>query len=412
VPRTCIICGKRAGSREHTFPAALGGRRTNKGIYCGPHNQAFSPLAAIIAEQMKSINALLAVRPDHRDRAEPFHYTSPEGEELIIFDGTFRSAVPDATRGDRPHHVRLGLGGPEGLRAITYIALTFFAHYFRDHARHGGLDVVKSFVQGSGDNTFVWWEGLDKTAMLPANPFAFGHTIVVMTAAASQEPTVFVSLFQSFHFGVRLGELSGLADKSVVVFIDPQADHPPDDIQEHRFDAVLMPLVRPDPIHAHLERNIQERVVEQAFFELLAKIERWKFDREMEPVRVRLNAARGTAAEALVNEIRAVLEEETSRVHRLIRYVGNRFIETKQHKPLAQPVIQHLQTIMARDPTDPARLTSAAEDLTIRCMLALTKNLGQRLVQRDITLDDLWDVFSSGPGAGIVGELMFASFTR
>jgi hypothetical protein len=30
--KTCIICGKAAGSQEHVFPAVLGGRRTNKGI--------------------------------------------------------------------------------------------------------------------------------------------------------------------------------------------------------------------------------------------------------------------------------------------------------------------------------------------------------------------------------------------
>jgi hypothetical protein len=42
MPRTCIICGNRAGSAEHIFPAGLGGRRTNRGIYCGPHNNGFS----------------------------------------------------------------------------------------------------------------------------------------------------------------------------------------------------------------------------------------------------------------------------------------------------------------------------------------------------------------------------------
>jgi hypothetical protein len=47
MPKTCIICGKRAGSHEHTFPAALGGRRTNKGSYCGLHNNGFSSLAKI-----------------------------------------------------------------------------------------------------------------------------------------------------------------------------------------------------------------------------------------------------------------------------------------------------------------------------------------------------------------------------
>jgi hypothetical protein len=43
-------------------------------------------------------------------------------------------------------------------------------------------------------------------------------------------------------------------------------------------------------------------------------------------------------------------------------------------------------------------------------MLALAGELGQRLMQGDLTMDDLWDVFSSGPGAGIDGDLMFEQF--
>jgi hypothetical protein len=283
MPRTCIICGKRAGSREHTFPAVLGGRRTNKGIYCGTHNQGFAGLAAIIGSQLKAINALLAVRPDHRDRAEPFPYTSPEGEALIIFDGTVRGANPNVPLGNR--HVQLNLGGGEGLRAVAYIVLTFFAHHFRDHARHGGLDALKDFVQGRGDNVFAWWERPETAALLPANPFAFGHTILLMTSAETQTPTALVSFFGGLHFGVQLGTLSGLADASVVVFIDPQAERPPHDIQEQKSDAVLLPLARPNPMHAHLERNIGEGTAQRALQDLLHRIERWTFERDMEPVR-------------------------------------------------------------------------------------------------------------------------------
>jgi hypothetical protein len=218
MPKTCIICGGRAGSREHTFPAALGGRRTNKGIYCGLHNQGFSHLAKIITQQLKSINALLAVRPDHEDSAEPFDYTSPEGEQLVIFDGSVKRATPGTT--DNDPHVQLNLGGPDGLRSIAYIALTFFAHHFQDYARHSGLDAIKAFLLENGDNTFVWWESPHAAAPLPSNPFPFGHTIALMTSATTQEATAFVSLFQSLNFGIHLGTLSGLTDKSVVVFID------------------------------------------------------------------------------------------------------------------------------------------------------------------------------------------------
>ena len=408
--KTCIICSKPGGSHEHAFPAALGGRRTNKGIYCGPHNNGFSSLAKIISEQLKAINSLLAVRPDHKDSAEPMVYTSPEGEQLIIFDGAVRRATPDPSSGDRSVHVKLNLGGPHGLQAIGYIALTFFARHFQAHARHVGLDAFKGFVLGKGDNSFVWWERPDKRSALPPNPFPFGHTIVLMTSA-SQEATAFVSLFQSLHFGIHLGKLSGLTDKSVVVFINPQADKAPDDIEEHKRDAVLIPLVRPEPMHAHLERNIRERATEAALQELLGKIERWRFEKEMAPALTRLNAGRGPPAARLLGEVKTVVEEQTSRVYRLMCHVGLGFIEREVRNPIARPVVQHIQAMIARNPADPGKLTPAAEDCAVRCMLALIEDLGSRLTQREITMQDLWDIFSSGPGAGIVGKVMFAPFS-
>ncbi|HCV74065.1 MAG TPA: hypothetical protein DHE23_26710 [Agrobacterium sp.] len=146
-----------AGSREHVFPASLGGRRTNKQIYCGPHNNGFGPLANIIAQQLKPVNALLAVRHDRADRAEPFIYEGPNGEKLRLFAGTVEPAnkTPDETGTLR---VQLSLGGPDGLRAIAYIALTFFAHHFQEFARLEQLGPIKDFLLGTAVNDYVWWE--------------------------------------------------------------------------------------------------------------------------------------------------------------------------------------------------------------------------------------------------------------
>lgn len=85
MPRKCIICDKRAGSREHIFPASLGGRRVNKGIYCGCHNNGFSPYAVILSDQLVAINALLGVRPDHSDKPRALTTINPsDGQEYLI----------------------------------------------------------------------------------------------------------------------------------------------------------------------------------------------------------------------------------------------------------------------------------------------------------------------------------------
>lgn len=247
-------------------------------------------------------------------------------------------------------------------------------------------------------------------ATLPPNPFPFGHTIVLMSSATTHEATAFISLFQSLHFGIHLGTLSRLTDKSVVVFIDPQADKAPGDIEEQKNDIVLLTLLKPNPVHAHLESNIREGVGQHSLQELLNKIERWKFDKDMAAVLVRFNAARELPPDRLVGEIATIVEEQTNRVYRLMKYVASEFIAAQNSNSALQPVVRHIKALIERDAAIPSTLTPAAEDCAIRCVLALVKDLCKRLAQRDITMDDLWDVFSSGHGAGIVGEIMFAPF--
>jgi hypothetical protein len=73
--RTCIICGGPTGSREHIFPAALGGRRPNKGIYCDNHNNAYAPLAGIISGQLALFNARIGVAGDRSSETIPVTMT-------------------------------------------------------------------------------------------------------------------------------------------------------------------------------------------------------------------------------------------------------------------------------------------------------------------------------------------------
>ena len=99
--RTCIICGGPTGSREHIFPAALGGRRTNKGIYCGAHNEAYSGLAGIITEQLAFFNAQLGVVGDHADKPTSVTMTDvASGQEIEMRDGQVRFKSPQ-TRSEK-----------------------------------------------------------------------------------------------------------------------------------------------------------------------------------------------------------------------------------------------------------------------------------------------------------------------
>ncbi|MGC0916661.1 hypothetical protein [Pantoea agglomerans] len=191
--KTCIVCGNTAGSGEHVFPASLGGRRVNSGIYCSRHDNSYSGLVSEIADQLDFINAYLGVRPDHSKNpktayalhkltgetvsfsAEGINFTKPRilsrtaiGDHEQVYLGfpnhqsvkKFITAME--TKGysfsllskpiQRPYitdvlHFKRSFGGPCGLGAIAYIAQTFFAQEFPEIARTEALSDFIHYTQ-------------------------------------------------------------------------------------------------------------------------------------------------------------------------------------------------------------------------------------------------------------------------
>jgi hypothetical protein len=190
---TCIVCGQAAGSGEHVFPAALGGRRTNKNIYCTKHDNGYSSLVGDLANQMDVLNSRLGVVPDHSyDVKSVLARDANTGEELrlsvkessftaprvisqqqagngVLMNMSFpdREAMKqwlaeqkakglDVTPLQKPdersyflgevHHQRR-FGGPCGLGAVAYVAQTFLAQTFPDLARSGDVAQFIAYTQ-------------------------------------------------------------------------------------------------------------------------------------------------------------------------------------------------------------------------------------------------------------------------
>lgn len=190
---TCIVCGQAAGSGEHVFPASLGGRRTNKNIYCTKHDNGYSGLVADLANQFDVLNAMLGVVPDHSDDVKSVLARDKNtGEELRISvkESSFttprvisQEPVANGTRmemafpnreamnawlaeqkangvsitplqkaHERPyilgeiHHQRR-FGGPCGLGAVAYVTQTFLAQAFPDLARSGDVAQFIAYTQ-------------------------------------------------------------------------------------------------------------------------------------------------------------------------------------------------------------------------------------------------------------------------
>ncbi len=351
------------------------------------------------------VNALLGVRPDHSNRPRVLNVQSQTGEPLIVSTGVVKRADPSHANSSERMHLQLKLGGPEGLQAVGYVALTFFAHYFRDEARQRGMEPLKDFIQGQGENDFVWWESDTTTRSLPNNPFAFGHTIILMTSSASGRAAALLSLFQCLTFGVHLGVIERALDRTITVFIDPHADHPPADIQETMVEKLGLNLIKPEPMQAHLERLVVEGHGQNLLKDLFARIERWHFGREMDASLARLNAAAGLSARRKLDEIRKVVEEQRTRVYRLMRYVANDFTEKYSNNPLFEPIVSSLQAFtQLNDEGD--GLSEESEIPFALAMAAIIRDLSSRLSGVPLTMDDLWLLFSGGEGAAIVGKEM------
>lgn len=175
------------------FPASLGGRRTNKGIYCTTHDNGYSSLVSELAGQMDLFNSMLGVRPDHSDDVKSvLVHDKNTGQEIKLSANTSSFTKPRVVSHEPlgngavlnmcfPDHESvavwmaeqqakgidvvmqgkgtpsiyfLGLlhftrnfGGAYGLGAVAYVAQTFLAQAFPELARSQSLTDFKNYTQ-------------------------------------------------------------------------------------------------------------------------------------------------------------------------------------------------------------------------------------------------------------------------
>lgn len=404
MPRTCIICGAPANSREHIFPAALGGRRTNRGIYCEAHNNGFSGLAGVLTRQFGPLNAQLGVR-DRDRRPRVVNLTTRAGDELTISVGQVRRANTSPVDPDAGIQFDQNFGGPDGLAALGYVALTFFAHHFGDAARQDGVAPIKAFIQGQAANEFVWWESEATACDLPANPFAFGHTLILTTAEDTGEARAIISLFQAFTYGVDLGYVAGATSRTITVFIDPHADREPADIQERASDVVEISIQKPEPMYAHLERMVFQGHGQDRIQGLQNRIARWVFNTEMEPVLLGLNAVRDLPVNERIRAIQPLVEEQEPRIYRLMCHAVRRLREHTATQPDMEPIVSAM-AVQVELNAQRSALSEEAEIFFARVVAAFIRELSHKLGAEPLDMDYLWDLFSGGQGAHLAAQTM------
>lgn len=301
----------------------------------------------------------------------------------------------------------LELGGPEALRAVGYIALTFFAQHYPDEARLPAFNEFKAFIEYETANEYVWWEGLETDAALPPNPFLFGHTIMLMVSPGTGNVKALVSFFQGMTFGVHLGSVPSLAQHSTTIFIDPHAEYPPDDIKVQAANSCLLDVRKPEPLQSHLERMVRENVVTDGISNLLNKINRWKFETKAAPAVRRLNAVR-TQPSALRQELEVVLSEMRSYVFQMLNYLAVSMPKQLSHIPGSDGFAEIFKEIATLDKSQNSGVSPLTKYSIINAMDALIEEMEEALQEKEIDADYLWRLLRTSYGVGLIGPKVLA----
>lgn len=449
-PSDCIYCGAETGSREHTFPASLGGRRMNKGILCGPCNGGFSLLDGLLASQLQVINGLIGVRPDRADSPKPARIVTPEGTLEVDHSGKPAFGAPrlvaekplddgrrlvsmefsterqvqewlaeqraagrdvkqirraEKQRFFAPIPVEWSFGGADAFREISRIALNFLAHHFPGLARSPELRQFKDFVKGTrilapGELRYAWYAE-EGAWPLPTPAFSFGHQVLLRCDHASGEVYARVRFFGTFDLFVRFGQIDGAPDASVLVDIDPLAEHPPDDLRVTHIDADPLPITITPPVDDSAAGVAD--LLERRSRELLSRVETRQWELGTAGLLDQINSTQDLSCADRADRIAPLLEPHLGRVLLLARHI---VAQAKQRAGLgnveAAFLATQLEELIAPDATSVDGLSALARASLRLALDHLASVIAMELDRGPMTDANLRLLLEGGPGAAEV----------
>ncbi len=444
----CIYCGAGAGSREHIFPSALGGRRLDTRILCAPCNQGFSALDGLLENQLSLFNGLIGVRADRANTPKPASIESKDGPLLVDPRGTptfvgpkveREEVMPDGRRkvsirfgherqvqkflagarkqgkdiklGTRTEGVRYlsehlvsvqwSFGGTMAFREIGRIALNFLAHRWPDAARHQALRPFKDFIIGrtalSETEQPVWYAG-PGLFPLPDPASTFGHQILLVISPESNAYAR-VRLFSTFDLVVDFGCLQGIPMGAVMFDIDPLAEHHPNDLQEtplppERFPRALdrAPKDAEPTVATFLDKQMRT---------LLRRIDDRQWQLKTEGLLLGLNALRDISPELRIARVLEILQPHKGLVLSLLRHAADLAgdIPDEEARQCIQGALEYLLTT---DPDSSDGLSHLARLTLDRSFRTLAEHLTAELTDTALTDERLQLLLAGGVGAGVV----------
>lgn len=457
MPRTCIICGGPTGSREHLFPAALGGRRTNKGIYCSAHNNAYAGLAGIISTQLAVFNAQLGIVGDHSSVPTSVTLTDVNsGQEIEMSSSQLRFKHPqirserteegktivemafssrkeaeewaaeqkekginvefiDKGRKSRYHlgtaHKQISLGHTEeGLRSIAYIAQTFFAHSFPEQARSSEMRIIKDYTLNNTAADLIWWD-FDPPNDLPENKFPFGHRVIVGTDSEHNTAYARISFFSALNFSIILADLPVEVSKAVVTDIDPLAKAPPKDIHTSALNTSLGAVTKPNQLNAGLADAISSGKAVAILNDLMRRITDFERNTAAAKIMEQIESAMASASGNTKAVFTEITLRESQRVLNLMSYLAK---DLKNHAcdPVRCAMAEYMEQASKLDPTTENGLSDhATRSLEIACN-SLANQMYQDWKDGKLDHNRVSMLIGGGPGVATIGSALLHIFAQ
>lgn len=445
--KTCIICNNPAGSGEHVFPAAFGGRRTNRGIYCESHNNAFGRHVETLLSGLDIVNAIIGVIPDRHKEIRPAPAKSADGERFLFSRVGSKIAPPQPLNetpelvGKRvklkfadqkqaikwiaeqekagfrietepagpnqtqiiahPLHAPRYLGDEAFMRALLYIGLTFLAHVHPKLARAPGLADVRKIVEEDGKvEDRVLWEPPHALEQLSANPFPYGNTVAIGPITNTSRIGALISFYGAIQFSVDLGKLPEVSClERITTHIDPLAKNPPDDIDVIREEGISLVVSTPSESRKYLNElrtgqttNPLMSVLQSASYDALSET--------CEALLPELMATKSMPPSQRPDRVMALLAAHDQRIFNLMREGIQNFIKSAPDLPA--PIRFLLNSFISGDDSAPRGLDCTSDAALVIAKASLADSILNHINDDTLNGQTLAELLGGGKGISAV----------
>ncbi|WP_200171275.1 HNH endonuclease [Ectothiorhodospira shaposhnikovii] len=445
--RKCIICGKPAGSREHLFPAAFGGRRVSKKIYCEAHNNALGIHVVALLEALEYFNAALGVRSDHRRSPKPYEVEVETGERFHVLRDQFDIAPPrplretpelversatlkfsskeqfyewaESQRRDGykvqkiseskfekqyfsgPIKLSMEFGNEEFRRAIAYLGLTYLAHYYPDAARQSGLESIKLYVLGEEPvEDRVWWVDPHKITSCVSGEFKATHFVTVVIEEGGNSYAQ-VGFFGNLCLTVSLGSVQGVKPECVTTYINSTAESaaPDIDVIVDRELGGGIHLGSPEQGKEYLSKVIGGEIAHPVS-QILKALDDEHLNAEVEGIRRRLDDAQGQPKDVRENVLVEIVDEQGQRIFNHLHTGISELIERNRDFPAH--IRARLEELIAPDSDSPSGLSDAALTALERGKIGFANEISRLQENGQLTDETLKLLLAGGLGCAAV----------